>query len=87
MRIDDLNRTPLTQGSEKTESAGESRTVENAQTPATRSDQADVSLLARALSSSDPQRLEQLRAAVQQGTYHVPAEAVAKAIIDFHRTE
>jgi anti-sigma28 factor (negative regulator of flagellin synthesis) len=43
--------------------------------------------MAQALSTADPQRLEQLRLAVQSGKYEVPAEAVAKAIIDHHTRE
>jgi anti-sigma28 factor (negative regulator of flagellin synthesis) len=42
--------------------------------------------MAQALSTGDSQRLEQLRLAVQSGKYEVPAEAVAKAIIDHHTT-
>ena len=68
MRIDDLNRTPLTQGTEKT-------------------DQAEVSQLAQALSTSDPARLEQLRLQVQSGTYEVNSGALAKSIINAHLKE
>jgi len=87
MRIDDLNRTPLTQSAEKSDAAGQKRTLEPDSDAACGTDQADVSQLAQALSTSDPQRLEQLRLAVQSGKYEVPAEAVAKAIIDHHTGE
>jgi len=84
MRIDDLNRTPLTQGTEKTDLAAQKQAAEKDGTPAAGADQADVSSLAQALSTRDPQRLEQLRLDVQSGKYNVSADAVAKAIIDAH---
>jgi anti-sigma28 factor (negative regulator of flagellin synthesis) len=84
MRIDDLNRTPLTQGTEKTDPAAQKRATEKDGSPASGPDHADVSSLAQALSSRDPQRLEQLRLDVQSGKYNVSAETVAKAIIDAH---
>jgi len=90
MRIDDLNnlnRTPLTQGAEKTDQTAQKAASEKEGRLAVGSDQADVSVLARALSSRDPQRLEQLRLEVQSGKYNVSAEAVAKAIIEAHRKE
>ena len=86
MRIDDLNRTPLTQGTEKTDQAAEKRALEkNSINDST--DQADVSQLARSLSSSDPARLEQLRMEVQSGKYEVSASTLAKSIIDAHFKE
>ncbi len=87
MRIDDLNRSPLTQEAGKTEQAAEKRALEKDSKAARGTDQAEVSQLAQALSTGDPQRLEQLRLAVQSGKYDVPAEAVAKAIIDHHTQE
>ena len=84
MRIDDLNRTPLTQETEKIDPAAQKNATEKADSSAVGADRADVSSLARALSSRDPQRLEQLRLEVQSGKYQVSAEAVAKAIIDAH---
>ena len=87
MRIDDLNRSPLTQETAKTEQTDEKRALQKDSKAARGTDQADVSQLAQALSTSDPQRLEQLRLAVQSGKYEVPAEAVAKAIIDHHTRE
>jgi anti-sigma28 factor (negative regulator of flagellin synthesis) len=83
MRIDDLNRIPLTQGAEKTDQAAERRALEKG-TIASGADQAEVSQLAKALAPRDPQRLEQLRLDVQSGKYDVSAEAVAKAIINAH---
>jgi anti-sigma28 factor (negative regulator of flagellin synthesis) len=86
MRIDDLNRTPLTQGTEKTDQAAEKRALEkNSVTDGT--DQAEVSQLAQALSTSDPARLEQLRLQVQSGTYEVNSGATAKSIINAHLKE
>jgi flagellar biosynthesis anti-sigma factor FlgM len=87
MRIDDLNRTPLAQGTGKTDQAAEKRALEKDPKAARGTDQAEVSEMAQALSTGDPQRLEQLRLAVQSGKYEVPAEAVAKAIIDHHTRE
>ena len=87
MRIDDLNRSPLTQETAKTEQTAEKRALQKDSKAARGTDQADVSQLAQALSTNDPQRLEQLRLAVQSGKYEVPAEAVAKAIIDHHTRE
>jgi len=84
MRIDDLNRTPLTQGADKTDQAAQKRALEQKTTTADGVDQAEVSELARGLSPKDPQRLEQLRLDVESGKYDVSAEAVAKAIIGEH---
>ena len=87
MRIDDLNRSPLTQGAEKTDQSEQQRALEKGGTTANGTDKADVSSLAQALSLRDPQRIEQLRLEVQSGKYEVPAEAVAKAIIKHHSKE
>jgi anti-sigma28 factor (negative regulator of flagellin synthesis) len=86
MRIDDLNRTPLTQGAEKTDQAAEKRALEkNSISDST--DQAEVSQLARSLSSGDPARLDQLRMQVQSGNYKVSAGALAESIVDAHFKE
>jgi anti-sigma28 factor (negative regulator of flagellin synthesis) len=86
MRIHDVNRAP---GAQKAEPAvqkprGEK---EGGSGGSTGAKQAGVSELAQALTSSDPERLEQLRLAVQYGNYDVPAEAVAKAIVDHHTAD
>jgi flagellar biosynthesis anti-sigma factor FlgM len=86
MRIDDLNRTPLTQSTEKTDQAAEKR-VPDQTSVSDSSDQAEVSQLAQALSTSDPARLEQLRLQVQSGTYQVSPDALAKSIINAHSKE
>jgi anti-sigma28 factor (negative regulator of flagellin synthesis) len=86
MRIDDLNRTPLTQSTEKTDQAAEKRTLEKNSTTDS-ADQAEVSQLAQALSSGDPTRLEQLRMQVQSGNYDVSASTLAKSIISAHFKE
>jgi anti-sigma28 factor (negative regulator of flagellin synthesis) len=86
MRIDDLNRTPLTQGAEKTDQAAEKRALEK-NNISDSTDQAEVSQLARSLSSGDPVRLEQLRMQVQSGNYRVSAGALAESIIDAHFKE
>lgn len=86
MRIDDLNRTPLAQGAQQTEQTPEKSEKSGGLSAAT-GDQANVSSLAHALSSRDPQRLEQLRLEVQSGNYIVPADVLANSIIDGHLKE
>ncbi len=86
MRIDDLNRAPLTPETGKTEQPAGKSALEKDSKAARGTDQADVSQMAQALTTGDPQRLEQLRLAVQSGKYEVSAEAVAQAIIDHHTT-
>jgi len=87
MRIDDLNRAPLTQSAEKSDAAGQKRAPEPDSAAARGSDKADVSQLAQALATRDPGRIEQLKLEVESGKYDVSAEAVAKAIIDSHLRE
>jgi len=88
MRIDDLNRTPLAQGAEKTDQAADTRALEkDNNSVAGGADQADVSQLAQTLLSRDPSRLEQLRLEVQSGKYEVSAETLANSIIDAHMSE
>lgn len=92
MRIDDLNRAPLTQtqGAEKTDQAAGIGTPEK-NNIADGNDQADVSQLAQALVTQNPGqnpgRLEELRLQVQSGKYEVPAQALAASIIDSHLEE
>jgi len=85
MRIDDLNRTPVTQGPEKSGQTAQQRalekdTVDGSDQP----DQAEVSHLAQSLAAPDPGRIEQLRLQVQSGSYDVSAPTVANALIDAH---
>jgi flagellar biosynthesis anti-sigma factor FlgM len=87
MRIDDLNRTPVTQSTERTDQTAAQSPGTTGKDAVAGSDQADVSLLAKALSTTDPARIEQLRLDVQSGKYNVSAEAVARSIIDAHLTE
>ena len=84
MRIDDLNRTPLAQGPEQAEAANPRQALEHEGAVASRTDQADVSELAKALKAGDPSRIERLRLEVRSGKYDVAADVVAKAIIDAH---
>ena len=84
MRIDDLNRAPLTQSAEKADTAGQKRAPEPNSAAAHGTDQVDVSQLAQALATRDPKRIEQLKLEVESGKYDVSAEAVATAIIDSH---
>lgn len=86
MRIDDLNRTPITQGAEKTDQAAEKRALEK-NTVADGTDQAEVSQLAQALKTGDPAHLEQLRLQVQSGAYQVSSATLAKSIIGAHVKE
>jgi anti-sigma28 factor (negative regulator of flagellin synthesis) len=86
MRIDDLNRTPLTQGTEKTDQAAEKRALEKNNITDS-ADQAEVSQLAQALSGGDTTRLEQLRMQVQSGNYEVSGATLAKSIINAHFKE
>ena len=87
MRIDDLNRTPGTQSTERADQTATQRPGATGKDAVAGTDQADVSPLAKALSATDPARIEQLRLDVQSGKYNVSAEAVAGAIIDAHLTE
>lgn len=87
MRIDDLNRTPQNQGTEKAGQASDKRALEQKAGVGDGTDHADVSEIARGLSAKDPQRIEQLRLEVESGRYNVSAEAVAKAIISQHLKE
>jgi anti-sigma28 factor (negative regulator of flagellin synthesis) len=79
MRIDALNRTPLTPGAEKSEPT--------APTVPAAEDQAGISRLAQSLATPDASRVEQLRLQVESGSYDVSAETVAKALIEAHLTE
>ena len=84
MRIDDLNRLPVTPSAETADPAAEKRGIAKQDTATASSDQADVSQLAQALAANEPGRIEQLRLEVQSGKYAVSAEAVAKALIEAH---
>lgn len=92
MRIDDFNRTSLTQGAEQSGQTNQARTVGNEplgknvpdSTSVAGTDQAEVSPLAQSLAASGSERLEQLQLEVQSGKYDVPAEAVANALIEAH---
>lgn len=85
MRIDDLNRAPQSQ---PLQNAGETPGKKRADAVAPdEGDQAQISDLARVLSSADSKRVEQLKLEVQSGRYNVSAAEVAKAIIDAHSRE
>jgi anti-sigma28 factor (negative regulator of flagellin synthesis) len=85
MRIDDLNRTPVTPGAEKSGQTAQQRPLEKDAVAG--SDQAEVSHLAQSLAAPDPGRIEQLRLQVQSGSYNVSAQTVANALIDAHLKE
>jgi anti-sigma28 factor (negative regulator of flagellin synthesis) len=90
MRIDDLNRAPVSTGTEQPGSVGTERGVgKDSPHPdaVAGADQADVSQLAQSLSGGDSGRVEQLRLEVQSGSYNVSAAAVANSIIEAHLGE
>ncbi len=88
MRINDLNPTPLTEGTEKSGQPVQQRPGEkDAVAGSNQADQAEVSQLAQSLAAPDPGRIEQLRLQVQSGSYGVSAQAVANALIDAHLKE
>ena len=81
MRLDDVNRSPQTQATEKSKDGSVSqRQVNKGQEGG--SDQAEISPLAQALQPADAKRLESLRLDVQSGRYQVSAEKVASAIVE-----
>jgi flagellar biosynthesis anti-sigma factor FlgM len=84
MRIDDLNRAPVTSGTEKSGQSAQQRSTENDAVAGSNQDQAEVSHLAQSLAAADPSRIEQLRLQVESGTYEVPAQSVASTLIDAH---
>ena len=85
MRIDDLNRTPVTQVTEKAGQTAQQGTLEK--NAVAGSDQAEVSHMAQSLSAPEPGRIEELRLQVESGSYEVSPQAVANALIDAHLTE
>ena len=87
MRIDDLNRSNVTQGTEQAGQTAQQRSL--GKDPLEKggvagSDQAEVSHLAQSLAAPDPGRIEQLRLEVQSGSYDVSAQTVANALIEAH---
>ena len=87
MRIDDLNRTTVTQGTEQSGQTASQRAVGKdplEKNPVAGSDQAEVSHLAQSLAAPDSGRIEQLRLEVQSGSYEVSAQTVANALIEAH---
>lgn len=90
MRIDDLNRASVTQGTEQTAQTGPQRALGKdplGKDGVASSDQAEVSNMAQSLAAPDPGRIEQLRLQVESGSYEVSAQAVASALINAHLTE
>jgi anti-sigma28 factor (negative regulator of flagellin synthesis) len=85
MRIDDLNRTPVPQVTEKPGQTAPPDTV--GKDTVTGSDQAELSHMAQSLSAPEPGRIEELRLQVESGSYEVSPQAVANALIDAHLTE
>jgi flagellar biosynthesis anti-sigma factor FlgM len=85
MRIDALNRTPISPEAEKSGPAASQIPLDKEADAG--SDQAKISQLAQSLATPDANRVEQLRLQVQSGNYNVSAEAIAGAIIDSHLKE
>jgi len=91
MRIDDLNRAPLSPGTSGTQASDKTGTADAVQSSGKRAvdtsqgpDQAEVSNLAHSLAAPDPARIEQLRLQVESGTYEVSAQSVAHSLIEAH---
>ena len=95
MRIDDLNRAPVSTGTQAGEKSGAADRAHGASKDSAGSglegtggsegaDRADVSILAHSLAAPDAQRMEQLRLQVESGTYEVSAQSVANALIEAH---
>jgi anti-sigma28 factor (negative regulator of flagellin synthesis) len=88
MRIDDLNRTPVAAGTEKSVQIAQQHPPEqDGVFGSGQLDQAEVSHLAQSLSAADPGRVEQLRLQVQSGRYNVSAQTLASTLIDAHLKE
>jgi anti-sigma28 factor (negative regulator of flagellin synthesis) len=85
MRIDDLNRTPVTPVTEKPGQTVQQGTA--GKDAVVGSDQAEVSHMAQSLSAPEPGRIEELRLQVQSGNYEVSPHTVANALIDAHLTK
>ena len=85
MRIDDLNRTPVTQGTEKIRADSSQHAPEQrGRVDSGQSDQAEVSHLAQSLAAPDPAESSSYRlaSAVWQYTIASAGRAVADAQLD-----
>ena len=88
MRIDDVNRPPQSQATDRAQQTGSHD--KQLQNSINRSDDhAELSSLAQANANeapegADPKRLEALRLAVETGQYSVSATELAAKIIDGH---
>ena len=84
MRINNSNLTGVSgaAGSEKVADAAERRRADAAASEPT--DVGDLSSLASRLASSNEERMERLRQAVQDGSYKVDPAATASRLIDEH---
>ena len=88
MRIDDVNRLPESQATERAQQAGSHD--KHHQNSINRSDDhAELSALAQANAAgaqdgAEPKRLEALRLAVESGQYNVSSTELAAKIIDGH---
>ena len=90
MRIDDLNRSSVTQGAEQTAQTSQQRADGKdalEKQGVAGADQAEVSHLAQSLAAPDSGRIEQLRLQVESGNYNVSAQIVANALIEAHLKE
>jgi anti-sigma28 factor (negative regulator of flagellin synthesis) len=82
MRVDDLNRAPQAQETQKTEAIGP-KGKSGTSSSAVSGDQSSISSAASSLNPS-AEKLEALRLQVEQGNYQVSAQAVAAGIINEH---
>ena len=88
MRIDDLNRTPVTQARRSPGKHLNSTPQDNdAVVGSEQSDQAQVSHLAQSLAAPDPGESSSFSCKCSLGSYDVSAQAVANAVIDAHLKE
>jgi len=88
MRIDDVNRLPQSQATERAQQAG-SQDAQKLDAQKRLHDHAELSSLALANATqsadgADPRRLEALRLEVQSGRYQVSSAELAAKIVDGH---
>ncbi len=84
MRIGDLNPTPVNPSA--TPSAGKSAGDAGRDSAPAPNDAVELSRLSQAVAEpgASDTRIEEIRNAVQAGTYQVPPSELAKNIVDFH---
>lgn len=83
MRIDDVNRLPQSQATERAQQAASQPTGKHTAENGIE-DHAEISKLAKALEGADPKRLDALRLEIESGRYTVSASELAGRILDAH---